>query len=432
MMLKFHKWIVDPIHGYMGITRDEAEILDHSVNGFSPMQRLRKVSQLGWVSVTYPSATHNRFEHSLGTMYLAGKIAQNIGLNDEKVKRARIAGLLHDLGHGPFSHDSETVIRFFKNISHEEITEKRINSFYNLEKYGFNTKLIAKEATGNRKSIITQILFGKEEHSRLSIDADFLDYILRDDFYAGIKVAAVDLSMILKAFILWNGNLVLHPIALLPVTSAINARSHLGLRVYFHKTSDFAESIWIKAIYHAVQNGADLERIWEMGDYEALGEVKKYPGLPNELASRLERRDINKWAVVGRIEEYMKSIPIKKAKCEPLTIKQIEKLSKIRKKLDVKDEIENNLAKELKIKPGHLVLCIPSAPPLDVKKMSSSIFFLEDKKMKRYEEYIPLDSVCETNKIVYSASVTVPKEHRNRVSRIMKRRKVFKEILSSV
>jgi HD superfamily phosphohydrolase len=431
-MLKYHKWIVDTIHGYMGITKEESEILDHSVDGFAPMQRLRKVSQLGWVQITYPTCTHTRFEHSLGTMHLAGKIASNIGLPDDLVRRARIAALMHDLGHGPFSHDSEEVLHFFKKKSHEDFTEKMISELYELEKYGFDTKEVAMESIGKKKSIVSQILFGKEEHSRLSIDADFLDYVLRDDFNSGLKVSAVDLTLILKSYMLNGDDLVFNPMALLPIMSAINARSHLGLRLYFHKTSDFAESMWIKALYHAVSEGTDLDKLWIMGDYEALSIVGHIPGLPGELVSRLEMRDINKWIVVGRINEYLNSMPIKRAKCEPLSIDDVNKLSKLRKRLDLKNEIESDLARKFKINPGHLILCIPDSPTLDAKKMSSSIFFLQDDKIKKYEDYIPLDSVCETNKIAYSAALTVPKKDRNRVSKLVKSRKIFKEILSTV
>jgi HD superfamily phosphohydrolase len=214
--------------------------------------------------------------------------------------------------------------------------------------------------------------------------------------------------------------------------SAINARSHLGLRLYFHKTSDFAESMWIKALYHAVSNGADLDEIWNMGDYEALSKIRQTSGFSGELASRLDMRDINKWIVVGRIKEYMDSMPIKRAKCEPLSFDDINKLSKLRKRLDLKDEIESSLAKRFKVEPGHLILSIPTSPTLDVKKMNSSIFFLQDDKIRKYEDYIPLDSVCETNKIAYSAALTVPKKDRNRVSKLVAKHKIFKEILSTV
>jgi HD superfamily phosphohydrolase len=428
-MLKYHKWIVDTVHGYIGLTKAEIGILDHSSNGFSPMQRLRGVSQLGWVSLTYPTATHTRFEHSLGTMHLAGRIAENIGLSDKLVQKARIAALLHDVGHGPFSHDSETVLRFFKGISHEDMTERIINGFYRLEDYGFKTKEVAKEAVGKKKDIVSQILFGVEEHSRLSIDADFLDYIVRDDFYCGVRITAVDLTRIIRSFRKVGKQLVLSSEALLPATSAINARNHLALRVYFHKTSEFAESMWIKALYNAIKEGLDLDRLWLMGDFEALHTLGEFGGVGGALVSRLRKRDVNKWVVVGKLEGYTKVFPIKRARCEALDMAEVKKLTKFRSGLDLKEEVEAALSKELKT---DAIICVPVVPTFDVKDLKSSLYFSDGENISKYEDFMPLDNVVETNKMAFNISLTVPSKDRKRVSRLLERKKVFKDIVSRI
>ena len=93
------KFIRDSIHGNLPLTDFEVEVLD-----YPQLQRLRRVKQLGFISLIYPGANHSRFEHSIGTMHLASKLAEQLELEEDEKELVRIAGLLHDTGHGPFSH----------------------------------------------------------------------------------------------------------------------------------------------------------------------------------------------------------------------------------------------------------------------------------------------------------------------------------------
>ncbi len=93
------------VHGFIGLTAEERAIKDTQV-----FQRLRRISQLGMTSLVYPSANHSRFEHSLGAMHVAWLIAENLQLSKSELRIIRLASLLHDIGHGPFSHISENVI----------------------------------------------------------------------------------------------------------------------------------------------------------------------------------------------------------------------------------------------------------------------------------------------------------------------------------
>ena len=114
--------IQDALHGYIQLEDEEEKIVDRP-----EMQRLRRIQQVGLSSLVYPSATHTRFQHSLGVMHTAGKFADSLGINGDRRKELRIAGLLHDSGHGPFSHASEVVAE--KNgFSHEELSCKVVDS----------------------------------------------------------------------------------------------------------------------------------------------------------------------------------------------------------------------------------------------------------------------------------------------------------------
>ena len=107
------KFIRDSVHGNLPMTEFERKLID-----YPQIQRLRRLKQLGFISLIYPGANHSRFEHSIGTMHLASQLADHLDLNQEDKELVRVSGLLHDAGHGPFSHVSEAVLE----VPHEEIT----------------------------------------------------------------------------------------------------------------------------------------------------------------------------------------------------------------------------------------------------------------------------------------------------------------------
>ena len=123
MTLRYVAEIRDPVHGYIKITQEERAIID------SPfVQRLRRIHQLAGAYMVYPGGVHSRFEHVLGTMHVAGLIAESIAdkvdLDEEHVQELRLAALLHDVGHGPFSHLFEEVLADKTDLSHEDMSQR--------------------------------------------------------------------------------------------------------------------------------------------------------------------------------------------------------------------------------------------------------------------------------------------------------------------
>ena len=118
MTLKYVAEIRDPIHGYIKITEEERELIDSVY-----VQRLRRIHQLAGAYLVYPGGVHSRFEHVIGTMHVAGLVGQSVaekaGLSDDDIQELRIAGLLHDVGHGPFSHLFEEVLAEKTDLTHE-------------------------------------------------------------------------------------------------------------------------------------------------------------------------------------------------------------------------------------------------------------------------------------------------------------------------
>src|SRR4030042_6945733 len=142
--------IKDPVHGYVYLTEEEKNIIDSY-----PMQRLRRLRQLAGSEYVYPGANHTRFEHCLGVMYLAGKVVENPNVsrivNDEEAETVRLAALLHDVGHGPFSHVFEHLLIKDLDRTHEDITTWLVEKSEvadKLGKLGYNAKEVAGLAGG--------------------------------------------------------------------------------------------------------------------------------------------------------------------------------------------------------------------------------------------------------------------------------------------
>ncbi|MDD1752487.1 MAG: HD domain-containing protein [Methanotrichaceae archaeon] len=216
-MNRSQRAIHDPIYG--AIYPDELEwLLIHS----RPMQRLKGIKQLGLVDTVYPGANHTRFEHSLGTMHMAGLIAHQLGLAPEDVRKTRLAGLFHDLGHSAFSHAVEGVLSRNSEIQpevagkkvskHEEFTREIILAHPFGEKalelvtrdFGsahYIFREVAEISLGGR-TVLGQIVSG-------DVDADRIDFLLRDSHHSGVNLGLVDADQIIQSLSISNDRIVL-------------------------------------------------------------------------------------------------------------------------------------------------------------------------------------------------------------------------------
>lgn len=243
-MTKLFLDIVDPIHDFIRVYDTELKIIDSPI-----FQRLRRIRQLSGAHFTYPSAQHSRFEHSLGVMHIAGQAANALKekgfVNANKIHEIRLAALLHDVGHGPFSHLFEEVLQTKKKTSHEEIGKKIIlHSEIGeiLSKAGFNKKFITKLAFGDSKyRFVNEIISG-------SLSADMMDYLQRDGYFTGAEHAKIDHKRIIQSLDVYKNKLALDRSALYSFESMILSRYQMFKAVYFHKTVRSAEVMMLEAI----------------------------------------------------------------------------------------------------------------------------------------------------------------------------------------
>lgn len=202
--------IKDPVHGTMQFTSTENHWIKPFIDS-SPIQRLRHIKQLGMGDFIFPGAVHTRFNHSLGCCFIASQISQKIGLAAEERQLVMIACLLHDIGHGPFSHAFEDLFHH-KLIRHEAWTpyflaEYKTSAFFN----EYNQSNPRHHLTKEKFLTIEEMIMHKTKDNRLladivssQLDADRLDYLLRDSHFCGVRYGEFDFRWMINSLVIVN------------------------------------------------------------------------------------------------------------------------------------------------------------------------------------------------------------------------------------
>lgn len=226
-----HKIINDPVHGFISIDNDILlRVLDHPY-----MQRLRRIRQLGMTNLVYPGAQHTRLQHALGAMHLiqlAIDTLRNKGCaidNDEYIA-ATAAMLMHDIGHGPFSHVLEHSI--VQSIDHETISEILMNRINN--DLDGQLKQAIDTFNGKCKPFLHQLISSQ-------LDTDRLDYLKRDSFFSGVTEGTIGSDRIIKMLNVDNDELVVEAKGIYSIEKFLIARRLMYWQVYLHKTVVAAE-----------------------------------------------------------------------------------------------------------------------------------------------------------------------------------------------
>lgn len=268
------KIINDPIYGFINIPLDEVhDIVDHPF-----FQRLRRIKQLGLTHLVYPGAMHTRFQHALGAMHLMIKAldllkVKGLEITDEEYDAAVMAILLHDIGHGPFSHALENSI--VQSTSHEQLS---ILFMQELNRQ-FDGKL----------DLAIEIFTGRYEkhflHQLVSsqLDVDRLDYLKRDSFFTGVSEGVVGSDRIINMLNVSHGELVVEEKGIFSIEKFLFARRFMYWQVYLHKTVVSAESLLLLALKRA----RDLSRQGiELAGTPPLRYFLKHEVKPEEFLSR--------------------------------------------------------------------------------------------------------------------------------------------------
>jgi HD superfamily phosphohydrolase len=257
------KIIKDPVHGYIEVPSPALAILDSP-----PLQRLRYIRQLGFSYLVYPGANHTRFEHSLGTMFLSLVMARQLMLNEEEQKMVTAAALIHDIGHGPFSHAIEPVMKKLCGITHHHASwflEDPDLSLI-LEDHDISRAEVAAMLQGNHR--LSEILHG-------DLDVDRMDYLLRDAHYTGAPYGTVDAHRLIRNTIITDGHIAIEEGGINAAESLLIARTLMRPAVYFHHVSRIAEMMFSHAVVEHLRsirntNPAAFMRLDDAGCLQSL------------------------------------------------------------------------------------------------------------------------------------------------------------------
>jgi len=300
--------IKDPIHGYVHISNVEKDIIDTL-----PLQRLRRIKQLVFADLVYPGANHTRFEHSVGVMHLAGILGRSlpVEMSEDDIQRVRLAGLFHDLGHGPFSHTFEQILLKKLNKTHEDLTPWIINGTELkdiLTDHGFKVADLAELAIGRSKrehAFINQMITS-------AVDVDKMDFLVRDTHHTGAEYGKVDIYRLIYTMDVLDDTLVVDSSALPTLEAFLIARVESFKAIYYHKTARAAQILLVKAMEAAdeeigICDFKTPEEYIEMDDYSLWSELKKCKR-SRQIIKDLERRRLLKCAYEREVQAEDKAV----------------------------------------------------------------------------------------------------------------------------
>jgi len=374
-MKKNYLDIIDPIHDFIRVYEHELSIIDNPI-----FQRLRRIRQLTGAHLTYPAAQHTRFEHSLGVMHIASLAGH--ALNEKKIIKLddieilRLAGLLHDIGHGPFSHLFEEMIQE-KKISHEDfgkeiILKSEIGDI--LSKNGFDKKLISRIAFGDSKfQYMNEIVSG-------ILSADMMDYLLRDGYFTGAEHAKIDHKRITQSLDIHQKKLALERSALYSFESMMYSRYQMFKAVYFHKTVRAAEVMLLEAL--RLSDDEFGYTSFNLNEYVKLTDEYVLSNIISSTSSKLKRA--RQFALDYQNRKLLKCV--------------FERIltSKTNLQKTRTDELRTSISKKSKIDENEIFVdssVTPSIPLAPSKNESKSIILITNENGKSLAKEIPISEI---------------------------------------
>ncbi len=415
-----YKVIHDSLHGSIKLEGVFLELLDTP-----ELQRLHHIHQVGLAYLVFPGAHHTRFSHSLGTYFVASKIARglNVGKGDETL--VTVAALLHDIGHGPFSHTLEYAFYSLCRMNHTDQTSKIISGEMSpikeresleaplvpdiLEKYSIDPKEVSELIQGMKvpyEWTLTPWLEGKSVKSNYltqiihgDVDADQLDYLLRDSYYTGVAYGVIDLPYLLNTLELHNATVAINPKGIEAVEALLVARSLMFSSVYCHHAVRIAETMLTRAAEEVLEGNPE---IMNMSDWEFFSYLEKGSDYQKDLVTRLKYRNLFKRAFVVSKDDADEDI------LRELSVRGNRK------------EKEATICRKAGIKEGYAFIDVPERDILlSEPRFSGKGIPVYDGEFKNLSEYTPTAAALQKRKVPsWDLMVSTPLKYKEKVRKI--------------
>ncbi len=427
------KIIHDAIHGSIKFENVTLRLLETP-----EMQRLSGIKQLGLGYLVFPGANHTRLEHSIGVGYVAGRMGEVLNLPREEIETLKAAGMLHDLGHSPFSHTLEYLLYEKTKMDHMEITTKIIEGKIDLlegleiedrervheilNDYGLDIKQIEKMILGQTEEISLENFdghrgfFGNEKNYMVnmisgSLDADQIDYLLRDAHYTGVAHGAIDFPRILHTLKIKNGELMIDKKGVPALEGMLVARALMYSAVYFHKTNRIGELMLSRAVEEIeMENWIEIYRY---NDSELISLLLNQGGYPQEIALRLKYRRLFKKVMVRNFEELENAYG--------------EDYKDVLLKLcDLKErrKVEREIAEMAGVDERYVLIDIPSRNVIlsEPRLTKTNVKVVENGHVYPLSKFSPLAKALQSRKVQdWAIMVITPREHREKVKKVAER-----------
>jgi hypothetical protein len=379
--------IRDPVHGYVKMTEVERDLIDTPF-----VQRLRRIHQLAGSYLVYPGAVHTRFEHVVGAMHVAGQIAESLvstsEIGPDQVQEVRIAALLHDVGHGPFSHMYEEVLAEKTDVTHEDISQRIVMETPIrdvLERNGFSAKKMSAFAVGKQRRrlpFMNEIIAG-------GLSADIMDYLLRDSYFTGVEYGKVDVRRVIDSLQVAGGRLAVENAALYAFEALLLARYEMFKAVYFHRTVRAAELMLVQSMKLA-DDALGLTDLSDLDNYLELTDEIMLQKLVTLSPSTPELKEARLLALGFRNRNLVKCV------FERLVQRKDQMVSNLFAKERVREQVTAELADAAGVDRMHVFLDVPTTPSVPYtssREALTSVRLVQTRGGRRVVKSVPLSEL---------------------------------------
>jgi len=426
-----HKIIHDSVHGSVRVGGVFLELMHRP-----EMQRLHGVKQLGLAHLVFPGANHTRFEHSLGTYHVADLMCQAMELEGEDRDQALAAALLHDLGHAPFSHTLEEVLENRFSLDHMEMGVSLIKGERDVYRDGERKHMdelvpiselldqagISSDAVtdiivypGHKARRGQRLVTGEGGQSHFNshdylnqmihgpVDADQMDYLLRDAHYTGVAHGTIDIDRLIHTIELHHGDIVVRKGGLVAAEGLMVARALMYTSVYFHKTVRIAEMMLCKAVELADESIAD--RLQGENDASLMERLVRQEGKPQRIATMLKYRHLYKRAYSIYIPDLAEE-----------DVEGLVRLTDYRKRKSVEELISDRAGVDL----AEVILDVPSRDLItgQARRGKTEVPILNGGKVRPLTRLSPISKALQSRGVHdWAVMVSCPEKHVERVGK---------------